>query len=184
MKNELMIDIETTGQKPGCKVLSLGAYGFDKDGFPTEFYKRFSIAKQDAADLEDDQDTMSWWFKQGQDAMQEAFSGKEDPLEAIGEFKHWFYRHFSTNREDRFLVWCCGVDFDFPILEYFFRAFGYQLPWKFWNQNDYRTLKNVMPKIKMAENNAFKHNALEDCKAQMRGLQAFYKLLNEPSTNG
>ena len=76
MKNELMINIETTGQKPGCKVLSLGAYGFDKDGFPTEFYKRFSIAKQDAADLDDDQDTMAWWFKQGQDAMQEAFSGE------------------------------------------------------------------------------------------------------------
>ena len=68
MKNELMIDIETTGQKPGCKVLSLGAYGFDKDGFPTEFYKRFSIAKQDAEDLDDDHDTMAWWFKQGQDA--------------------------------------------------------------------------------------------------------------------
>jgi hypothetical protein len=77
MKNELMIDIETTGQKPGCKVLSLGAYGFDKDGFPTEFYKRFSIAKQDAEYLDDDQDTMAWWFKQGQDAMQEAFSGEE-----------------------------------------------------------------------------------------------------------
>lgn len=32
MRNELMIDIETTGQKPGCKVLSLEAFGFDKDG--------------------------------------------------------------------------------------------------------------------------------------------------------
>ena len=32
MRNELMIDIEITGQKPGCKVLSLGAFGFDKDG--------------------------------------------------------------------------------------------------------------------------------------------------------
>ncbi len=32
MRNELMIDIETTGQKPECKVLNLGAFGFDKDG--------------------------------------------------------------------------------------------------------------------------------------------------------
>ena len=31
MRNELMIGIETTGQKPGCKVSSLGAFGFEKD---------------------------------------------------------------------------------------------------------------------------------------------------------
>ncbi|WP_173383957.1 3'-5' exoribonuclease domain-containing protein [Fibrobacter succinogenes] len=31
MRNELMIDIETTGQRPGCKVLSIGAFGFDKE---------------------------------------------------------------------------------------------------------------------------------------------------------
>ena len=43
MKNELMIDIETTGTNPGCKVLTLGAFGFAKDGSQVEFYKRFSI---------------------------------------------------------------------------------------------------------------------------------------------
>ena len=32
MRNELMIDIETTGQRVGCKVLSLGAFCFNKDG--------------------------------------------------------------------------------------------------------------------------------------------------------
>lgn len=39
MKNELMIDIETTGQEPGCKVLSLGAFGFNKAGEQVEFYQ-------------------------------------------------------------------------------------------------------------------------------------------------
>ena len=32
MINELMIDIETSGNKPGCKVLSLGAFRSDKNG--------------------------------------------------------------------------------------------------------------------------------------------------------
>ena len=30
MKNELMIDIETSGQNPGCKVLTIGAFGFER----------------------------------------------------------------------------------------------------------------------------------------------------------
>lgn len=30
MKNILMIDIETTGQNPGCRVLTIGSFGFNK----------------------------------------------------------------------------------------------------------------------------------------------------------
>ena len=28
MRNKLMLDIETTGQAPGCRVLSFAAFGF------------------------------------------------------------------------------------------------------------------------------------------------------------
>lgn len=144
MKNQLMIDIETTGQNPGCKVLSLGAYGFNRDGNAVEFYCKFDAGKQDADGLTDEHATMEdFWAKQSREAFEEAFSGKTAPAEGIGEFKIWFLKNFSTEYEDRFRVWACGLDFDFPILKQFFKVYGYAFPWPFWTQYDYRTIKNV-----------------------------------------
>jgi hypothetical protein len=83
-------------------------------------------------------------------------------------------QNFSTSKFDNFRVWSCGLDFDFPILQNFMHAFGYTFPWFFWNQHDYRTIKNIFPAIKKDEGNIAKHTALEDAKAQMRGLRSFY----------
>lgn len=174
MTNELMIDIETTGQKPGCKVLSLGAFGFDKEGQQVDFYKRFNATVQADEGFVDDDSTMEWWNRQDTATRAEAFGGTTTPAAGIGEFKHWFYEHFSTGKYDCFRVWCCGLDFDFPILSHFMGVYGFKFPWLFWQQYDYRTIKNLFPLIvKEAEGNTFKHNALEDAKAQMRGLRAF-----------
>lgn len=174
MINELMIDIETTGQKPGCKVLSIGAFGFDNKGTQTEFYRKFSIAAQNGAGLTDDASTMEWWNKQGKEAREEAFSGTAEPKEGIEDFKLWFLKNFSSGKNDALRVWCCGVDFDFPILKHFFEVYGFSFPWNFWNQYDYRTVKKLFGISKKDENNSGKHNALEDAKAQMRGLRCFY----------
>lgn len=176
MINELMIDIETTGQKPGCKVLTLGAFGFDKGGNQVEFYKQFKTAPQQGAGLTDDVSTMDWWARQDPAIAAEAFGGSTEPDEGLAEFKKWIYENFEFGRYSRFRVWCCGLDFDFPILNHFMATFGYQFPWKFWDQYDYRTIKNVFPVIKASEGNVAKHTALEDARAQMRGLREFYKL--------
>ena len=175
MKNTLMIDLETTGQRVGCKVLSLGAFGFDKDGNQVEFYRVFETSAQQLEGLTDDESTIAWWnTKVDPEARAAAFSGTTSPQEGIAEFKKWFYENFSAEYGDWFKVWCCGLDFDFPILQEFFRRFGFTFPWFFWNQYDYRTIKNLFPAIKADEGNIAKHTALEDAKAQMRGLRSFY----------
>lgn len=184
MINELMIDLETTGFKVGCKVLSLGAFGFDTNGNQVEFYRRFAIDKQADAGLTDDASTMEWWQRQYPEARAEAFGGKTDPAEGLGEFKQWFLKNFSTGKNDGFRVWACGLDFDFPILQYFMRTFGYSFPWFSWNQYDYRTIKNLFPVIKADEGNVAKHTALEDAKAQTRGLRSFFVKLYTARKNG
>lgn len=180
MINELMIDIETSGNKPGCKVLSLGAFGFDKDGNQVEFYRRFDTKSQIAQGLEDDVGTMMWWNRQGKEAFEEAFGGTTDPIQGIADFKQWVMQNFKTGKFDKFKAWSRGIDFDFPILNRFFAAFGFNgCPWQFWQQYDYRTVANLFPVIKSAEGNELKHSALEDAKAQMRGLRAFYSLTKD-----
>lgn len=179
MKNILMIDIETTGTKPGCKVLSLGAFGFNTRGQQVEFYKRFDIRILERFNFTDSEDTMKWWNKQSPEAYNQAFGGKDTPTESLNEFEAWFIENFYPRKDEGFSVWSCGIDFDFPILKEFFERFGFCLPWGFWLQNDYRTLKNMFPQIVKAEGNVEKHTALEDCKAQMRGLRSFYKTFIE-----
>ena len=180
MINELMIDIETSGNKPGCKVLSLGAFGFDKNGNQVEFYRRLDTKSQIAQGLEDDVGTMMWWNQQGKEAFEEAFGGDTDPIKGIADFKQWVMQNFKTGKFDKFKAWSRGIDFDFPIMNRFFAAFGFNgCPWQFWQQYDYRTVANLFPVIKSAEGNELKHSALEDAKAQMRGLRAFYSLTKD-----
>lgn len=179
MKNELMIDIETTGTDPGCKVLSLGAFGFSKDGGQCEFYRRFDVLKLTEEGFQDSVSTMDFWCKQDKAAFDEAFGGKDDPKTGIAEFKHWLYDNFAMGRKDDFKVWCKGSDFDFPVLKFFLAHYGYHFPWQFWQQRDYRTLQKEFPIIAEAENNSQAHNALEDAKAQMRGLRSFRSLFKD-----
>jgi len=185
MKNILMVDIETTGTKPGCKVLSIGAFGFDKDGNQVQFYKRISPSLQELIGLTDDVSTLEWWSKQPEEAKQEAFGGTESPKEVAASFFEFFWNNFSTLKGSFFSVWCCGLDFDFPILSEFLKKSGQPtpIPWPFWTQCDYRTIKNVFQEIKMHEGNVAKHNALEDAKAQMRGLRYFYENIKPRLSN-
>ena len=175
MRNVLMIDIETTGKMPGCRVLTIGAFGFDKDGNQVEFYKRLDAAKMHDEGLADDAQTIDWWANKPKDVFAEAFGGSDDPATSIGEFKSFCYGNFRMGKDDGFQVWCNGLDFDFPILKAFFEHYGFHFPWKFWCQYDYRTINNIFPIVKAAEKNKDAHNALEDAKAQMRGLRDFFE---------
>lgn len=146
MRNVLMIYIETTGKMPGCRVLTIGAFGFDKDGNQVEFYKRLDAAKMHDEGLADDAQTIDWWASKPKDIFTEAFGGTDDPATSIGEFKSFCYGNFRMGKDDGFQVWCNGLDFDFPIL-----------------------------KALAAEKNKDAHHALEDAKAQMRGLRDFFE---------
>lgn len=175
MNNELMLDLETTGSEPGCKVLTIGAAGFSKTGEYVEFYVRFNNEKL-SKHFADDPSTMTWWSSQSNEARSEAFGGTEDPTKGLADFKQWVLTNFNTGRFDKFKVWSRGIDFDFPILKSFMKVFGFTLPWQFLQQYDYRTIANLFPVIKISEINNMKHGALEDSKAQLRGLRAFYSL--------
>ena len=178
MNNELMLDLETTGTEPGCKVLTIGAAGFSKTGEYVEFYARFDNEKLSKL-FSDDPGTMTWWRSQSNEAYAEAFGGTEDPTKRLADFKQWVLTNFDTDKRSKFKAWSRGIDFDFQILKSFMKAFGFTLPWQFWQQYDYRTVANLFPVIKSSEANAMKHGALEDAKAQLRGLRAFYSLTKD-----
>ena len=175
MKNVLMLDLETTGSVPGCCILTIGASGLDKDGGSVEFYKRIAHYRSKSDGFLDEAKTLEWWEKQDESIRFEAFSGRDNPEEVINEFLGFIDENFSVTAKS-FSVWCKGPDFDFPILKRYFERYGHEFPWAFWQQRDYRTIQAMSSLIKRHENNQGAHSALEDAKAQMRGLEYFWSL--------
>ena len=84
MKNTLMIDLETTGKRPGCCILTIGAAGIDKNGLEVNFYAKISYDKSKAEGFDDDPETLAWWRKQDTATLKEAFSGTtEGPQDVV-----------------------------------------------------------------------------------------------------
>lgn len=174
MKNVLMIDLETTGTKAGCCILSIGAVGYDRNGKKVEFYRQINHAESIIHGFKDEEETLNWWKLQEKKVLLEAFGGEANPENAALDFASFIGENFEPLKYG-FEIWCKGSDFDFPILNFFLENFECGNLWKFWTQRDYRTIAACFPFIKEAEKNGEAHNALEDARAQLRGLEAFKK---------
>lgn len=156
--NHIMIDIETTGVLPGCKVLTIGAVVFNKKGFGEEFYTRLSYEKLESAGFTDTDSTMDWWNKQTPEVADEAFTGETNPKEGLKSFDDFIKRHNPNT------IWCKGASFDFPILAYILNHYNLPpLPYRALRcMRGVSDLANVEPII--FRGNA--HNALDDAKNQ------------------
>lgn len=172
MKNILMIDLETTGTKAGCCILSIGAVGYDCNGKKVEFYRQINHGASLGLGFKDESSTMTWWNEQRKEVFFEAFGGEEFPAIVALDFSSFIGENFEPLKKG-FEIWANGSDFDFPILNYFLENFECGNLWKFWTQRDYRTIAAYFPFIKEEEKNCEAHNALEDARAQLRGLEAF-----------
>ncbi len=62
-------------------------------------------------------------------------------------------------------IWGNGASFDNTILEECFRRTALEMPWGYYNDRCYRTLKNLAPNVKLERLGTF-HNALDDARSQ------------------
>jgi hypothetical protein len=74
-------------------------------------------------------------------------------------------------------LWSQG-NFDWPILANFLKAYGYEVPWAYWEVMDLRTLRAAFPNAgSTLPPNPHKHHALEDAKYQAAVLREILKEL-------
>lgn len=161
-KLNVMLDLETVGTKSDAGILSIGAVTFAHGDFmlQQEFYEKISLTSIQTAQFSQDAEVMKWWDKQDQEIRNEAFSGITPIGIALCSFYDWCMR---LNTE--ILLWGNGSDFDNVILCNAYQSLGLSVPWKFYNNRCFRTLKNLFPGIKIGVQSN-KHNALEDAKYQ------------------
>lgn len=180
MSRDVMWDIETLGNRPGCAMLSIGAIGFNlKTGELGETF-HIVINTQSCLDaglfVQDrdwcirnkapaSDDTVAWWEKQSpeaRDLLREAREGGEQITFALNKLAVWMGYTFGPD----VMPWGCGAAFDNAIMAASYRALNIRAPWKFWNDMCYRTIKNLNPSIKMEKRVGTYHNALDDARSQ------------------
>lgn len=177
---DIMVDLETLGSVPGSAIISIGAVAFDpftgevdKEGFYTAVGMKSCYSHKLTAQV----DTLDWWDKQSAEArkaLKDAEAKNAPSLQdALTEFQYYLT---SFGASSHIRVWGNGSDFDNAMLSVCFDRTGIPIPWKFWNNRCFRTLKNLAPGIKIERSGTY-HNALDDARTQAEHAVKIIKFL-------
>jgi DNA polymerase III epsilon subunit-like protein len=167
----VMVDLETMDNKPTAAITAIGAVAFDPDTgeLGERFYVKVDLQTSMDAGLTVSADTINWWLMQADEPRKE-MARKGHPLPFVLEQFSEFLRPYQ-------FVWGNGAAFDNAILQTAYAKVGQPLPWKFWNDRCYRTVKSMYPDVKL-ERVGNLHNALDDAVSQATHLIAIYKEIN------
>jgi hypothetical protein len=176
----VMLDLETMGVSTDAPIIAIGAVAFDIDRAligPT-FYTEVSLqsAMQQGGVI--DADTVMWWLKQSEEA-RKALTETPDADKphinvAISNLSMWIRRMEAL--QGYVCTWGNGPDFDQVLLAKAYAKALYPMPWKFWMQRCYRTVKGLHPEVVADEAEGFvKHRADHDALHQAMHL---IKILN------
>lgn len=165
---DLMIDMETRGQGPGCIILSLGAVFFDptSGAIGDSFSQVINKASSVALGLIEDDETVAWWRKQSPEAQRVLAEVETSPhtvRDALTAFADFIHDRVGANAVR---VWGNGADFDNAILAHTYGLLGMKAPWRFWNNRCFRTLKTIGKGVEQPPRLGVHHDALDDARHQ------------------
>lgn len=169
---DVMIDIETLGRKPGCPILSIGAVYFDRNSDDLGQSMLVKVSLEDCVNcgFQMDPSTIKWWMEQSDSARAEAFSGTTTLKQALTGLRN-FLVHDA-------LVWGNGATFDISILELAYNLLGMEVPWKFLNIRDCRTVEDLSPLDRSSfPRQGTHHSALDDAVYQAQYISAMIRSL-------
>ena len=164
-----MIDLETLSCDSKAVFPVICAVMFDSKTFEIGdiFYQVIGIRDQIKAGRTIDAATLEWWMKQSDEARSAIFVDQNSIENVLIEFCSWMPKES--------IVWANGIDFDLAILS---DAYDREIPWKYWNQRDVRTVvKLSLLDAKSVPFVGVKHNAKDDCIHQIALLKEAYKKL-------
>lgn len=170
--NNAMIDLETIGNDYNGIFTNIGVCMFDPE---TEeigpvFYRAVSWESSVEAGRTITPDTIKWWMGQDELARQELLRDGEPLGKVLEDLRDFLPGDVK--------VWGNGSNFDIGKLE---TAYGYyNIPWKFWNIRDVRTVVDLAEGLVSRKDIPFtgtKHNALDDAIHQAKYVSKMIKAL-------
>jgi hypothetical protein len=169
--NEVMIDIETMSTEPNAAILTIGAIKFSKNNKikPFQSYDKFyvRITKESCQNINChyDSNTENWWRKQSAVARYEAIENPDRV--GLGEALYRLSEWIGNSK----IIWANSPNFDCVILENAYKKYNLDIPWKFWNLRDVRTLLHIANIRKHDLPDNTQHHALHDCYRQIVGVR-------------
>jgi exodeoxyribonuclease VIII len=168
MKTQIMLDLETLGNKPGSVIVAIGAVKFGNGEILDGFYERVDAQSCIDIGLRMDVSTVMWWMIQN-DAARKEITQPGEPIAAV-LCRYSFWAH-DLDAE----VWGNGASFDNVLLSDAYDRANLVRPWEYYNDRCYRTVKNLHPEVPMVRAGTH-HNALDDAKSQAIHLMAMVKM--------
>lgn len=193
----VMVDIETLGtNRANAPILSIAAKVFTlgagnevsqeelvkniESDTDLSFRMDISVKDQEVWGRMPDEDTLRWWQAPERAEMwkktQEAQLMAEDFEIAMIKFHSWL----SSFSQYRLMVWSCGIDFDFAIIESAWTTIAKlhggnigRTPYWFSHKDDYRTLIRTAQRIGWQKPQIeTPHDAMMDVEKQIKEVQS------------
>lgn len=174
-----MVDLETASTKENAAILSWAMVPFFTDGSEftdmEEFYRVISLTSCFLAGMDFDRNTQKWWMEQDPKARGMFLHAEDANIHGVASEAYTWLSNLSEKYD--LYLWARGLDFDIPKMEWCFRKFVERpLPYKYSHKMDVRTvLKFMQIDQSQFEMQGIKHNALDDCKHDIRMIQEAYK---------
>lgn len=167
MSNHVMLDLETFGTGNDAMIISIGAARFDpQQGF--EIIDTFHAAIDPVTSPRKiDANTILWWLDP---ARADAWANwqKQEKLPhgvALDGFAMWLKSRTVDG------MWGNGATFDNMLMRDAFQQLGYEVPWPFFRDYCFRTMKNVHKDVAPPLRGGTHHNALDDAVYQVQWLR-------------
>lgn len=170
--SDLMLDIETLGNKNNFVITQIGAVAFDRTTGNTgpQFLYNIDIDDSLKNGFTIDGSTLMWWLEQDEAARKSITEGAKNAVRvdhALFEFRAFV----QTLQPSTLRIWGNGATFDISALKaYYYNTGNKALPWKHTLERDVRTIVEFAPEIKTkwVENfQGVKHDPIADCKNQI-----------------
>lgn len=176
----IMLDLETLGNKPEACILSIGACIFDpvRQVVDSQFYSHIELEDSIRCGFKVDASTINWWMRQDREARQEAFAFPANQsmrvVEALTNFGEWIYEHCNDPKDVR--MWGNGSDFDNVLLESAYKKLSMPSPWNFKGNRCYRTVKSIFRNVPYPDIALRAHVAVDDAIYQAIHLMEIAKV--------
>lgn len=179
----IMVDLETASTKENAAILSWAMVPFSADGSEItgteDFYRVVSLTSCFLAGMDFDRNTQEWWMEQDPKARGIFLHAQDANILGVASGAYAWLSNLSEKYD--LYLWARGIDFDIPKMEWCFRQFVERpLPYRYSHKMDVRTvLKFMQIDQSQFEMQGIKHNALDDCRHDIRMIQEAYKRKQE-----
>ena len=170
MSKHVMLDLETFGTDDNAVIVAIGAvlFDFENDQVFETWYQVVDARSCVAVGLTMTPETVLWWLKQSDDARSMFATQGMDIKTSLKLFDAWIKEHDPVG------VWGNGSDFDNVLIKNAYKAVGKPLPWKYYKNRCFRTMKDLF-KVEV-KRDGIHHNAMHDAVHQMKHLKEINKV--------